>query len=297
MMTDQLQGSIQKAVVVVGSPRSGTTFLSQMFRVHRQVAYLIEPRLVWRYGNDRKSDLLTPEDARPEVCRHIRTEFARFVEREGKQRLAEKTPSNSLRMGFVDRVLPDCRFVHIIRNGYDAALSIRKFWLDSAGGVGSKNIRAGVIRQRLKELNWRRLPFYAKEAIRRVTPDWLSGITGPKLWGPRIPGMEQMAKEMDLLEVCCLQWRMCVELACQYGRGLPSDRYMEMKLEDLTQDRVRAMMRFCELDDDPNVLAYLEEHFKPEKATARQSKADPREIETIRRWVEPTLRWLDYPVR
>ena len=152
-MPDTENTSLHQPIVVIGAPRSGTTFLGQLLRAHPAVCYLEEPRLTWRYGNDRKSDMLRPDDARPAVCRYIRETFSKRVETSGKQRLAEKTPSNALRMGFVDRVLPGCRFVHITRHGIDSVISIHRHWQDYAGGV--TRIKPGRIRPHRKV---RRMP-------------------------------------------------------------------------------------------------------------------------------------------
>lgn len=277
---------LEKPIVIIGSPRSGTTVLGEILMNHRELAYAEEPRLTWRYGNDKRSDMLRPDDARPDVVRHIRRSFAELVRAAGRRRLLEKTPSNSLRMGFVERVLPGCRFVHVMRHGVDCVLSIRRYWQDHAGGVPR-----GKLRERLREVRPRQVPHYAMELLRRMMP---AKLAGPRIWGPRLPGIDAMAREMDLLEVCCLQWRTCVELACHYGRSLPADRYFECRLEDMSPDLVKRIMAFCELEDDPSVWSYFNERFDPSLSGARKARADEREVARIRQWIEPTMRWLGY---
>ena len=277
---------LHKPIVIIGAPRSGTTMLTRIFRLHPQIAVLVEPRLTWRYGNDGKSDMLLPSDARAEVCRNIRQSFANAVREQGKQRLAEKTPSNCLRLGFVEKVLPDCKFLHTIRNGMDSVLAMHDFWQNK-----SQVFQPGKMGERLHEFKLRQAPYYAKEVMRRLMP---KRVTGPNLWGPRIPGLEKMRREMDTLEICCLQWRMCVELACQHGRSLPSDRYMEYKIEQMTPDLYDSILSFCELDDCAQMRQYFLGHYKPDKPGARSREADPADLERIRRWIEPTLQWLGY---
>jgi hypothetical protein len=280
---------LDRPIVLVGSPRSGTTLLSDLLQVHPVVAYLEEPRLVWRFGNDAKSDALRPEDARPDVCRHIREHFAKFVAEQGRERLLEKTPSNSLRLGFVDRVLPECRIVHIMRHGVQSVLSIRKFWEKYAGARIE-----GRIRRRWKEIDWRRAPFYAKEALRVLLPRKFAHLAGQAVWGPRIPGIDGLLRDLDLLEVCCLQWRMCVEAACAYGRALPDNRYMECRLEDMSPDLLREVLEFAELEDVPAIWERFEQRFDPSQPGSRVAAADSEDIDRILAWTEPTLKWLGY---
>jgi hypothetical protein len=278
---------LHRPLIVVGSPRSGTTLLGNLLGTHPQLAQLEEPRLTWKFGNDVKSDLLRPADARPQVCQHIRRAFAKAVRDAGRSRLIEKTPSNSLRMEFVDRVLPGCIFIHTMRDGVESVLSIRKFWEQYARGVPKDKLI-----QRLKEIDLKRAPYYAKELLRKAMPKQLSGLVGKPVWGPRIPGIDGLLNDLDLLEVCCLQWRMCVEQACLYGRQLPPGRYLEIHLEEMSPTLLHSVLDFCELEMTAEVQAGFDQMFDAGLTTRRKSAADPGDLETIRRWIEPTLKWL-----
>ena len=287
MASNDLESVLDRPIVVVGSPRSGTTLLGNLLEYHPQLAQLVEPRLTWKYGNDRKSDMLRPADARPDVCRHIRDTFSRAVRDQGRERLVEKTPSNSLRMEFVEKVLPGCLFVHTIRDGYESVLSIRKFWQQHARGV-----RKDKLRERLGELDLRRAPYYAKEFLRRTLPASFSGLVGQPVWGPRIPGIDGLLQELDLLEVCCLQWRMCVEQACAYGRQLPADRYMECRLEAMSPELLSKVLEFCHLEKTPEMEKGFAEQFDPKLTTRRRQETNLEDMEVMRRWLEPTRGWL-----
>jgi hypothetical protein len=281
---DQL---LQRPIVVVGAPRSGTTLLGQLLGAHPALAHLEEPRLTWRYGNDGKCDMLSPADARPDVRRHIRAAFAGAVRQSGKQRLIEKTPSNSLRMGFVEAVLPGCLFVHIVRDATESVLAIRRFWEQHAHGVPK-----GKLVERLREINLRQLPYYGREFVRRAMPRPLRGLVRQPVWGPRIPGIDGLLRDLPLLEVCALQWRMCVEAARQYGQSLPADRYLECRLEEMSPELLRKILSFCQLDQASEVFAAFERDFDASQTSHRRAQATPQEVEQIQKWVEPTTQWL-----
>ncbi len=277
---------LRQPIIIVGSPRSGTTLLGKLLRHHPDVTYLEEPRLVWRYGNDDKSDLLRARDARPEVVRYIQETFARRVREGSGKRLLEKTPSNALRLPFVDRVFPDAKFVHILRDGYQSVLSIRRFWQQHAGGLPKAKLA-----ERAKEISLRRAPYYAKEVLRRALPGrW----GGQPIWGPRLPGIDALLRDLDLLEVCCLQWRMCVEAACLYGRSLPTDRYFECRLEDMSLELLREILAFARLEEAEQVSEAFHREFDPSQPSRRTPGADPAELEQIRQWIEPTTTWLGF---
>lgn len=279
--------ALDRPIVVVGAPRSGTTLLGRLLEAHPALFHVKEPRLTWRFGNDGKSDMLAPEDARPEVRRHIRTAFAAAVRQGQRSRLIEKTPSNSLRMGFVEAVLPGCLFVHIIRDATESVLAIRRFWQQHARGLPK-----GKLLERLREINVRQLPYYAREFVRRATPKPLSGLVRQPVWGPRIPGLDGLLRDLTLLEVCALQWRMCVESARHYGRSLPGDRYLECRLEDLSPELLDSVARFCQLDPAPEVAAEFASQFDASQTSHRRAEATPDEIDLIEKWTEPTTTWL-----
>lgn len=289
-MTDEQL--LSRPIVILGAPRSGTTLLSNILGKHTDVAHLIEPRMTWRFGNDRKSDLLKPEHATPQVIAHIRRKFAHFVREQGKTRLVEKTPSNSIRPAFVQKVFPDAIFIHIIRNGYDACLANEDFWDKHASGLS--NVAKGRLSMRLKELGPLRLPFYAREFASRIAPKPIKPIFGPSLWGPRLPGMSDMARELDPIAVSCLQWRTCVEISCHFGRSLPRENYFEFKLEDVSRSLIEQILERCQLEPDPAVQDYLEKSFDSKRAGARSKDADAEQIRAAKPWIESTNHWLGY---
>src|SRR5215210_1588857 len=88
---------VREPVIILGAPRSGTTLLASILSAHPRVTVVGEPRLVWRYGNDRRSDELRPEHARPDVVDHIHRHFAAALPAGGGARLVEKTPANAVR--------------------------------------------------------------------------------------------------------------------------------------------------------------------------------------------------------
>jgi hypothetical protein len=141
----------------------------------------------------------------------------------------------------------------------------------------------------------RRLPFYAREAIYRLAPKRLASALGQNIWGPRLPGIDGLVRDLEVIDVCALQWRMCTEAALHFGRRLPSDRYMEIRLEHLSPELFRQVLDFCELDDTEEMLRAFDQNYtcRFEKRTGladgRRAQADPADIDRIVRWTEPTM--------
>ncbi len=280
-------------IIIIGAPRSGTSFLSRIFSAHPDVMVLVEPRLTWKYGNDAKSDMLSVADARPEVKKYIQTRFSEVLEKSGKNILVEKTPSNALRVDFVRTVFPDAKFVHIMRNGKNSALSIRQFWQGSS--TGFQGIDPARLHNRMKEIRLKQVPYYAREFWGRCigSMQW-SQKKKLGVWGPRLPGLDEMVRDLDLLEVACLQWRYCVEHACFAGRAMPNSQYLEIRLENFTEDEMHRVLDFSGLPQNDAVDQKIREHFKPDQSARRTEGLKAEDDVMLEKWLRPTLDWLGY---
>ena len=55
-------------IILIGTHRSGTTWLGQVLSRHSSLAYWVEPRYVWSWGNNYKpDDVLTKINAKPRI--------------------------------------------------------------------------------------------------------------------------------------------------------------------------------------------------------------------------------------
>jgi hypothetical protein len=140
------------APFICGVARSGTTLLRLMLDAHPEVAIPPEthfvPDLIARLDaieDPTPSDALAPIRAQREwedfgfsddellerfagldrltAPAAIRAFFEAYAERHGKRRWGDKTPMYVKRMAAIEGVLPEARFVHLIRDGRDIALS------------------------------------------------------------------------------------------------------------------------------------------------------------------------------
>ena len=286
---------LTKPIIVVGTGRSGMNFLGDTIARHGTLAVATEPRLIWKYGNDHKSDALKAEDARPEVIAHIRSRFAEIIRQQGKQKLIDVTPGNSLRLEFVNQVFPDCQFIHFIRDGVDNVLSMRRFYAVFSRTIRPEKdpVRDSFIMRRTREVRLRQVPGLAMEVIRHLAPDFLLRFIGPPVAGVRLPGMVAMLREMDLLDVCFLQWRTSVENACLYGRRLPTDRYIECRIEGFSLEDVETIFKFCQLETSEEVMDFFRKRFESKRIGPAMQDSDPQELHELRERVEPTMQWVE----
>jgi len=154
-------------VIVLGVSRSGTTLLKAMLDAHSQLAIPSESYFLtqlWdRHGAQPERDAFVedlarlervrewgvdPEDVRaslperPTFAEAIQSIYQLYAESKGKPRFGDKTPLYMQRLDVLERAFPDARYVHIVRDGRDAALSMLamtrkpRFNLSRPRGVG-----------------------------------------------------------------------------------------------------------------------------------------------------------------
>ena len=162
--TNSLATADNPFVFVVGCPRSGTTLLQRMLDNHPQLTVANDTHFITRAAKrvlrKEPQPLLTPEllDAVISYRRFYRMgldeaevtkaaescpDYAEFVSRlyslrgqkEGKPLSGEKTPDYCRKIPVLHRLFPAARFVHIIRDGRNTALSALN-WASATKGPG-----------------------------------------------------------------------------------------------------------------------------------------------------------------
>jgi hypothetical protein len=145
---------------IVGASRSGTTLLRLMLDTHPEIAIPPEthfiPKLARRCQtahDQRQCFLEMLESARNWRDFHIDIDvlgkrlqahpefdlstglqdfYRLYAERFGKRRWGDKTPLHLTHMSLIQELLPSSRFIHLIRDGRDVALSLRDVWFGPA---------------------------------------------------------------------------------------------------------------------------------------------------------------------
>jgi len=172
------------APFVVGVGRSGTTLLRLMLDAHPELAIPPEtgfvpdviracrrararPSAVVALLREQRSwgDFDLDEAAlerrfaaagRLDATAALRAFYGLYADGQGKPRWGDKTPAYVKRMPMIERALPEARFVHVIRDGRDVALSRRR-----------RALREPAPPERVAE-KWRKRILGAREQARRV---------------------------------------------------------------------------------------------------------------------------------
>lgn len=208
---DSSSCSLDLMPIIVGAPRSGTTLLRLMLDSHPALAIPPETgflKLATKLkGRDHKlrerfvralvtypaeapcwPDFEIPEEALRTAVAAIspfsfaegyRAFYRLYAGRFGKSRWGDKTPLYCMDLPAIRNVLPEARFVHIIRDGRAAALSLRRMWFSPSDKIGDlasywRNCvlearRAGLGSPDYLEVRYEDLILNAEATLRRIS--------------------------------------------------------------------------------------------------------------------------------
>lgn len=223
------QPNLSQPIFIFGAPRSGTTFLGKCISNLPELSYHFEPVLTKaavRY-------VYTQQWSYPNARRFYRSVYAwlMLTHLNGDLRFCEKTPRNCFILPFLWQTFPDAKFIHIIRDGRDASLSLshKPWYKNDMKGSGAKDPGG--------------YPFGPKARF-WVEPDRI----------------EEFETTSDLHR-CIWLWRRYLESAREGASQLPPQQYHEIKYENLVQTpelEATKLLDFLEITTDSSRLKFVD---------------------------------------
>ena len=192
------RGEIQP-VILFGAPRSGTQMYRDMICGHPDVTTwpYNEMTYMWRYGNrDHATDEIPVSLLTEKTARYIRNRFISLGKKSGSKFVLDKTCHNCLRPDFVSAVLPEAKYIYLVRHGMDVIPSVIKRLSEPPPNREYKRIFSMPMGDIL---------FYVKQAVWNHGGVFLPGGRQVRMWGPKFEGMKELSETKSVEEVSAYQ--------------------------------------------------------------------------------------------
>ncbi|NJN27497.1 MAG: sulfotransferase [Cyclobacteriaceae bacterium] len=127
---------VEKPIFILGTGRSGTTLLGILLSIHKELAYLNEPKAIWHsifpfedlvgnYSDNGAKYRLDKSDATEQMIVEFEKIYGFYLWFTNRHRVVDKYPELIFRTEFVKAIFPDAKFIILARNGYNTASSIQ----------------------------------------------------------------------------------------------------------------------------------------------------------------------------
>lgn len=261
-----LDPRLHRPIFIIGAPRSGTTFLGGCLGRMPEVSYHFEPRLTKAAARCAYDGSWS--ERRCAAVFRLSYSALLVAGLHGGRRFAEKNPENSFVVPFLDAAMPGAQFIHIIRDGRDAAVShAEQPWLAAASAGSGKHGRGGQ--------TW-----------------------GPAArWWVEPDRREEFASVPDIVRSAWC-WRRFTEAALEGLGTLPAGRTIEVRYEAVVADPMCAAELLSDfLDATPAGLDALRaglSQAKPSSVGRWRKALDDAQVARVEQEIGPLLARLGY---
>lgn len=235
-----------KIVFVLGTPRSGTHLLASTIKQNTNCQYFGELNSFWNKYIKGVSDYSSSNRLdRPTIEKIRRDFFHRYVKNTDHTFVLEKTPANSLRVDFLNEVFPEAKFIHIIRDGRDVAVSIQKKSFGDNRKITQHENRKESVGESISTIkNAARKIFKGGKAFQYLFRNFSKivqqilvsfGLKKQFHWGLRYPGWKVYYKELNEIESAAMQWQVSVLNIKNNLTEIDPERRLEVYYEDIIQ--------------------------------------------------------------
>lgn len=283
---------MHQPLVIIGAPRSGTNMLRDVLTSFDGVCTwpCDEINYIWRHGNLRyPSDEIPAQRATPAIKHYIRQRFSDIRQQYNADVVVEKTCANSLRVPFVDAVLPDAKYIFIYRDGIDATGSAKERW--------TAKLDIPYILEKVRFVPKADLPYYGLRYLWARVYRFISREKRLAFWGPALDGMQSVLQNHTLNEVCALQWQRCVDNSEKAFSDMPADKVVRVRYEDFVRQPAEELSRILEFigkEVEPETIARAIEGVSPRSLGKGRKALGEQEVANLEALVGETLKRYEY---
>ncbi|MFD2656640.1 sulfotransferase family protein [Gracilibacillus thailandensis] len=210
-------------IVIIGAARSGTNMLRDLLCKLDDFATwpCDEINYIWRYGQKKiEHDQFTQDDADEKKKDYINKQFDWVRKKYGVNNVIEKTCANSLRVDFVDEIVPNAKYIFLFRDPLDVVASAELRW--------KAQLDLKYLMAKARFIPTADIPYYGSKYLLNRLNKMFNKEKRLSYWGPKYNGFEKDAKNMSAIEISAKQWLESVEASAKSFKKMSNDQYISI---------------------------------------------------------------------
>jgi hypothetical protein len=280
-------------IIIIGAPRSGTNILRDVLTSFKYVGTwpCDEINLIWRYNYSRyPNDEFFIDMVQKNNSEYIRKQFEKLGANYSLETVVEKTCANSLRVGFVNKILPDAKYIFIYRNGFDAVSSAKKRWTSS--------FDLKYTMKKLRFVPYQDVPYYGYNFIKNRITRAFSDEKRLKTWGPVIEEFDSI-DSMSLNEICAYQWKKCIKNSLRDFSKIDETKILKVKYEDFVTNPFETVEKICNysgINPESKVIQRVIKNVSAKSIGKYKKELSASEIDLVGGIISEEMKALGYEV-
>ena len=265
-----------------------------------------EPYYLWRrFFLCKNSEVWLAEEFNEKARRAIEKEHDIFLKKSRKKIIVEKMPSHAFNVKYILKIFPEAKWIHILRDGRDIALSMKKELKKRREIIQNKDYlrsfetayavlkRAPYFRYKMMLALHELKSNFSLNPSKYLNKAKWKGKIG---WGPRFEGWEKCIEEMSTLQFNAMQWVESVSAVLKAWPLINENNKLEIRYEALMEnprETLSTIFEFLELDCSDDFFQGMPA-LKTNNFDKWRSEFTVEEIEEIKPILTPLISELGY---
>ncbi len=230
----------ENIIFIISPPRSGSKLLRDTLASSDKISCIeFDINFVWT-----RNHLVDDEISKEYTFDPFIKQFIFRHKQKSSDFIIDKTVSNCLRLGYIEKNFEGCKYIFLGRNRVDTIKSLQKCW--RLPSFSKENQSRNIYIKKILKFPYRHCWQYGFEYLKNSLKRILNQESLVSTWGPRFSGINDYLKENGINKTCEKQFFECDSKIRSFKKTLNCTRYISINYEDLISNPNEELKKISE---------------------------------------------------
>ncbi len=239
----------ENVIFIISPPRSGSKLLRDTLASSDKIDCIeYDINFIWTRKQSCPDDVLNSQSIFDPYIKQ-------FILKHKKNKsdfIIDKTVSNCLRLGFIEKNFKGCKYIFLHRNENDTINSLKKCW--RLPGFSEENQSRAVFFNKILKFPYRHCWKYGITYVKNLFIKLVSKESLSSTWGPRFIGVDEYLLHNGIDKTCEKQYQECVDAIASFKCNVDNNRYVTVSYDDLIRKPYDELGRVSSFLNQNNAL-------------------------------------------